>query len=112
MKLLGDHECGSRRNGSANGEIFRICKIMERKWEYKETVQAYDSVKRQVLYIVLKELGIPMQSVRLIKMCLNETHSKARIGKHFSHNFLIQNGLKQGYTSSPLFFKLFFRICR
>jgi hypothetical protein len=37
-------------------------------------------------------------------MCLNETYSKVRIGKHLSDNFPIQYGLKQGVTLSPLFF--------
>jgi hypothetical protein len=45
---------------------------------------------------ILREFGIPMKLVRLIKMCLNETHSKVRIGKHLSDNFPVQNGLKQG----------------
>jgi hypothetical protein len=34
-------------------------------------------------------------------MCLNETCSKVRIGKHLSDSFPIQNGLKQGYPLSP-----------
>jgi hypothetical protein len=34
------------------------------------------------LYNILIEFGIPMKLVRLIKMCLNETYSKIRIGKH------------------------------
>jgi hypothetical protein len=37
-------------------------------------------------------------------MCLNETHSKVRIGKHLSDNFPIENGLKQGDALSPLLF--------
>jgi hypothetical protein len=37
-------------------------------------------------------------------MCLNETYSKVRIGKHLSDNFPIQNGLKQGDALSPLLF--------
>jgi hypothetical protein len=37
-------------------------------------------------------------------MCLNETYSKVRIGKHFSDSFPIQNGLKQGDALSPLLF--------
>jgi hypothetical protein len=37
-----------------------------------------------------------MKVVRLIKICLNETCSKARIGKHLSDSFPIQNGLEQG----------------
>jgi hypothetical protein len=45
-----------------------------------------------------------MKLVRLIKMCLNETYSKVRIGKHFSDRFPIQNGLKQGSALPPLLF--------
>jgi hypothetical protein len=45
-----------------------------------------------------------MKLVRLIKMCLNETCSKVRIGKHLSESFPIQNGLKQGDALSPLLF--------
>jgi len=29
-------------------------------------------------------------------MCLNETHSTVRVGKHLSETFLIKNGFKQG----------------
>jgi hypothetical protein len=36
-------------------------------------------------------------------MCLNETYSKVRIGKHFSDSFPIQNGLKQDVLSPLLF---------
>jgi hypothetical protein len=75
-----------------------------KKWEYNETVhqlfidfkKAYDSVKRKILYNILIEFGVPMKLVRLIKMCLNETYSKVRIGKRLSDSFPIQNGLKQG----------------
>jgi hypothetical protein len=35
-------------------------------------------------------------------MCLNETYSKVRIGKHLSESSPIQNGLKQGDALSPL----------
>jgi hypothetical protein len=43
-----------------------------------------------------------MKLVRLIKMCLNETYSNVRTGEHLSHNFPIQNGLKQAYALLPL----------
>jgi hypothetical protein len=45
-----------------------------------------------------------MKLVRPIKMCLNETNSKARIDKYLSDNCPIQNGLKQADVLSPLLF--------
>ncbi|KAJ4445342.1 hypothetical protein ANN_07147 [Periplaneta americana] len=66
--------------------------------------KAYDSVKREVLYDILIEFGIPKKLVRLIKMCLSETYSRVRIGQFLSDAFPIQCGLKQGYVLSPLLF--------
>jgi hypothetical protein len=57
-----------------------------------------------VLYTILIEFGVPMKLVRLIEMCLNETYSKVHIGRQFSYNFPIQNGLKQGDALLPLLF--------
>jgi hypothetical protein len=47
---------------------------------------------------------ITKKLVRLIKMCLNETCSKIRVGKLLSDKFPIQNGLKYGDALSPLLF--------
>jgi hypothetical protein len=93
-------------------QIFCIRQILEKKWEYNETVhqlfvdfkKTYDSVRREVLYNILIEFRVPLKLVRLIKMCLNETYSKVRIGKYLSDNFPIQNGLKKGVALSPLLF--------
>jgi hypothetical protein len=63
-----------------------------------------DSVGIEVLYNILLEFGIPKKQVSLIKMCLNETCSKVRVGKLLSDKFSIQNGLKQGDGLSPLLF--------
>jgi len=67
--------------------------------------KAYDSVRRKVLYNILIKFGIPKKLVRLIKMCLSETHSRVRVGKNLSDMFPIRNGLKQGDALSPLLFK-------
>ena len=66
--------------------------------------KAYDSVRREVLYKILIEFGIPRTLVRLIKMSLTETYSRVRIGKNVSDRFPIRNGLKQGDALSPLLF--------
>jgi hypothetical protein len=85
---------------------------LEKKWEYNGTVhqlfidfkKAYDSIRREVLYGIRIELGIPRKLVGLIQMCLNETCSTLRIGKYQSDKFPIQNGLKHGDAFSPLLF--------
>jgi hypothetical protein len=68
--------------------------------------KAYDPVKREVLYNILVEFGIPKKLVRLIKIYLNETYSKIHVGKLLSDKFPVQNGLKQGDALLPLLFIL------
>jgi hypothetical protein len=87
-EIIVDQQCGFRRNRSTTDQIFCIHQILEKKWEYNETglqlfidfKKADDSVSKEVLYNILIEFGVPMILVRLIKMCLNEIHSKVRIG--------------------------------
>jgi hypothetical protein len=68
--------------------------------------KAYDSVKREVLYNILLDFGILKKLVRLIKikMCLNETYTKVRVGKLLLDTFPTQNGLKQRDALPPLLF--------
>jgi hypothetical protein len=40
-----------------------------------------------VVYNILTEFGLLMKLVMLIKMCLNDIHSKVCIGKHLSNSF-------------------------
>jgi hypothetical protein len=109
-EIIGDHQCGFRHNRSTMDQIFYIQQILEKKWEYNGTVhqlfidfkKACDSVKREVLYNILLEFGVPKKLVKLIKMCLNETYSKVRVGKYLSDTFPFQNGLKQGDPLSSL----------
>ena len=66
--------------------------------------KAYDSVRREVLYNILIEFGVPKKLVRVVKMCLTETYSRFRVGKNSSDMFPIRNSLKQGDALPPLLF--------
>ena len=113
-EIIGDHQCGFRRNRSTTDHtcIFCIRQILEKKWEDNEAVlqlfidfkKAYDSVRREALYNILIKFGILKKLVRLIKMCLTETYSGVRVDKNLSEMFPIRNGLKQGDALSPLLF--------
>ena len=86
--------------------------MLEKKWEYNEAVhqlfivfkKAYDSDRREVLYNIFMESGIPKKLIRLIKMCLTETYSRVRVGRNLCDMFPIRNGLKKGDALSPLLF--------
>jgi len=56
------------------------------------------------LYDILIEFGIPMNLLRLIKMCLNETCSRVRGGIDLSDLLPIKNGWKKGDNLSSLLF--------
>jgi hypothetical protein len=109
-EVIGDHQCGFRCNRSTTEQIFYILQIIKKKWEYNGMVhqlfvdfkKVHESVKGEVIYNILLEFGIRKKLVRLIKMCSNETYSKAPIGKLSSDKFPIQNWLKQEDALSPL----------
>jgi len=111
-EIIGDHQCVFRSIRSTTDHIFCVGQIFEKKWESNEAVhqlfidfkKAYDSVRREVLYNILIEFGIPMKLVRLIKMCLTETYTRVRVGKNLSDIFPVRNGLKQRDAPSPLLF--------
>jgi len=111
-EIIGNHQCGFRRNKSNTDHIFCIRQILEKKLEYNEEVhqlfidfkKAYDSVRREVLYKILIEFGIPRKLVMLIKMSLTVTCSRVRVGKNVSDKFPIRNGLKQGDALTPMLF--------
>jgi hypothetical protein len=114
-EIIGDHQCGFRRSRSATDHIFCNRHILEKRWEYNEPVhqlfidfkKAYDSVRREVLYNILIEFGIPMKLVRLIKLCLTETYSRVWVGKNLIY-FLLRMVLR---CSIAIAFQLCFRVC-
>ena len=91
-EIIGEHQCGFRRNRSSVDLIFIIRQIFENKWEYNKGEcqlsigfeKAYDSIERESLYDMLIKFCVPKTLVRLIKTCLDGTQSKVRIGNYLS----------------------------
>jgi len=65
---------------------------------------AYDSVRKEVLYNILTEFGIPMKLLRLVNVHLTETYGRVWVGKNLSYMFPSRNDLNQGDALSPLLF--------
>jgi hypothetical protein len=70
-EIIGDRQCGFRRNRSTNDQIFCIHQVLEKKWEYNGTVyklfidfsKAYDSVRRE--YYTILSLNLVYQGNQL-----------------------------------------------
>ena len=60
------------------------------------------------MYNILIEFGIPMELVRIIKMCLNENYSRVRVDENLFDMCRFNKGVKQGDALSPLLFNFDF----
>jgi hypothetical protein len=95
-KIIGDHQYGSTAD-----QMFCICQTLQNTWEYSGTIhqlftdvmKANGSVRREVLYSILAEFGLPLKLHGLIEMCLNETYSKVSLGKILPDAYPVQNAL-------------------
>jgi hypothetical protein len=72
--------------------------------ELSDFKKAYDSFRREVLYNILIDFGIPMKSVWLTEMSVNGKQNEIRIFKHLSDAFPITMVGKKGDALSPLLF--------
>jgi negative regulator of genetic competence, sporulation and motility len=66
-----------KRCGLRAIHFFILLGIRKNKWND-------DSVRREVLYNILIEFGVPTKLLRPIKICLMETYGKVRIDNHSS----------------------------
>jgi hypothetical protein len=74
-------------------------------------MKGYYFVTREVLYDILIQIGILMKLVRLMKMCLNETHIRVRLRKHLSDMFPTKNSVKKRRCFIAIAFQLCFKMC-
>jgi len=68
--------------------------------------EKFPSNRPYTITYILIEHGTRVELVRLIKMYLNETYNRVRIGKNLSDAFPIQNALEQGEALLLFLFKL------
>ena len=58
------------------------------------------------MWQILREVGIPLKLINLIKMCLDNSQCKVRIGNRTSDPFHTKSGLRQGCILSPVLFSI------
>jgi hypothetical protein len=76
--ILGDYQCGFRRDRSTTDQIFALKNILEKCYEYNITLhqlfidfkQAYENVTRNTLYSIMRQFQIPKKLISLVQMTL------------------------------------------
>jgi hypothetical protein len=113
-EILGDNQCGFRKNRSITDQCFVVSQIFEKFFEFNIDIhclfidfkQAFDSLNRQKIYSILQKSGIPKKLIELVKMTLTNTNAKVLIQNETTEPFDIISGVKQGDTLSTLIFNV------
>ena len=109
---------GFRRNRSRQ-ELILIVRILQTSHQEKnlplymgfvDIMKAYDSVQQELLWKILKQIGLPPRFIKMTKLIYNSIECKVKIGGKYSEPFRVLTGLLQGNCTSTDFFNIFFCI--
>lgn len=111
-KELGEYQAGFRPGRSCPEQILNLKLIIDYyKSRNKQLVisfidfqKAYDSIHRESLKKILKNLGLHPKLIKMIGLTLENTTSKVKFRGAISDAFEIKTGLRQGDGLSPILF--------
>ena len=76
QEIIGDYQCGFRKQRSTADQIFVVRQVMEKCYEYTSDIcllfvdfkQTFDSVIKSQLYLYMHKKGKPLKIIALVKM--------------------------------------------
>ena len=97
-------------------QIFALRNIVGKYYEYNITLnqlfidfkQAYDSINRGKLILILEEFNIPRKLINLTGMTLRNTTGRVKVQNMMTEEFAINKGLRQGDALSTQLFNVVF----
>jgi len=112
--IIGNYQCGFRRNRSTTNQIFTLRQILQKTKEFgiethhlfSDFKSAYDTIKRGQLYKAMSEFNIPNKLIRLTRMTMENTQSQVRIQSDLSVLINTKRGLRQCDSLASLLFNL------
>ena len=115
--ILPEEQSGFRPNRSTVDMMFVVRRLHElaRKKStplyacFIDLTKAYDSVDRELLWSVLKQLGVPPKMLAVIRQFHDGMRARVRMDDGTCSDwFDVGQGLRQGCNLAPLLFNLFF----
>ena len=114
-EILSEEQNGFRKDRRGTDNIYSIKAIQEKyRKENKELYcafldieKAYDTVDRNILYEILKRIGLGKKTINIIKSLYRNTQMNFNWKGIEIENVKSDRGLRQGCTLSPLLFALY-----
>ena len=112
---LAEGQCGFRRGRGTVDQIFVTRMISEMAVQHRvmlyasfvDLSKAFDSVPRDKMWDMLRQLGIPEKLIRLVQELYRDLQARVRAEDGLSEAFKVDTGVRQGCILSPLLFIAF-----
>jgi exonuclease III len=112
---ISETQAGFRKARGCADQIFTLRRVMEQARDKRvplfmcfiDLKAAYDTVRRNELWIVLKEYGVSSKLCRLLRSLYAGTQSAVRVEGELTDWFEVKTGLRQGCLLSPILFNVF-----
>ncbi|CAH0551189.1 unnamed protein product [Brassicogethes aeneus] len=112
LRELRENQAGFRSNRSCIDHICTLRLILEEVAEKNEEIhinfidfeKAFDSVKRERMWDILRLYGVPEKFIKILKMLYEEYIAKIEHEGSLSEGIKLEKGVRQGCRMSPLLF--------
>jgi sorting nexin-29 len=96
-KIIGEYQSGFRPNRSTVNHLFTLRQITEKCWEYNIDIylcfidfkQAYDTIIRKKLRMIMSTFGIPTKLSRIINLTMTETINQVKIQNQLTEYLML-----------------------
>jgi len=114
---VADSHCGFCWNHRCTDMIFCAHQLIGKAIEHNTKAflsfgnlrKAYDSVPRDVMWLILSKYGVPEKLVSLIRSFHDDMQAGISVGDNVTQ-VVFSNGLRQGCALAPILFVLFFNM--
>ena len=113
--IIGEEQAGFREDYSTVDHIFTMLAMVQKQLlrhrklyaAFIDFRKAFDSVRREKLWIVLKKNGLKGKMYNALKSMYDTVLAQVRVNGDLTNMFSCPRGLKQGEVCSPILFSLF-----
>ena len=115
LRINCQNQCCFRAGRSCTDMIFTVHQLVEKSWEYQSKAvltfidlkKAYDSVPRHAMWLALEKLGVPEQTIQLIRSFHHGMRARVQLEGMRIEVIQVQNGLRQGWYMAPVLFNVY-----